>query len=133
MKLNFFRFWIPVLAVGAAVGLTQAQDKLLAPTYQEGKSYTLDVTQNMTMDMSKVGAAMGQPGMGKTVMTMTMGMEIDCVAHVAESLAERGVVKELKETSTHAAELNHELTRRTFFHFGIAHGVFHLARLYMLI
>ncbi|MEM7013264.1 MAG: DUF6263 family protein, partial [Verrucomicrobiota bacterium] len=55
-------------------------EKLLPPTYQVGKTYVFDVSQDMEMDMAEVGTALGQPGLEKTVVKMNIEMTAGCAA-----------------------------------------------------
>lgn len=57
-----------------------AQDKLLPPTYQAGKSYQMEMEQTIEMDMSAMGQAGGQE-IGKMTTSMIMGMSIACEKH----------------------------------------------------
>ena len=73
--------YLILLSLAALGGVsTQAQDKLLPPTYQVGKTYTFEVKQDMEMDMAEVGKALGQPAMGKTTVKMIMEMVASCEA-----------------------------------------------------
>ncbi|MFT5469188.1 MAG: hypothetical protein ACI8UO_004303 [Verrucomicrobiales bacterium] len=69
-------FMLSLLALFAASA--QAQ-KLLPPTYEIGKEYIFVMDQDMVMDMTTLGAAVGQP-MGKMVVKMKMEMSATCVA-----------------------------------------------------
>src|SRR6056297_434567 len=57
-----------------------AQEKLLPPTYQAGKSYQLEMEQDIVMDMSAMGQAGGQE-VGKMTTSMDMGMLLECEKH----------------------------------------------------
>lgn len=63
----------------AFLASSQAQDKLLPPTYQVGKQYNFVMDQDMVMDMTAMGAAVGQE-MGKMVVKMKMEMTATCTA-----------------------------------------------------
>lgn len=90
MKLTSHSLLIPVLALGAAIS-TQAQEKLLPPTYQIGKEYVLESKQEMEMDMGAIGAALGQPNLaGKTTTQMVMEITSRCEKH---SVPNQRVVK----------------------------------------
>lgn len=82
MKSNFLHQWMICLVIGFAVCNAQAQDKLLGPAYQIGKSYQMVTTQNMEMDMAAIGAALGggQAG-GKMVTEMKIVVDIECAKH----------------------------------------------------
>lgn len=74
------RLLILPLAFLFALTLSQAEEKLLPPTYIPGKEYVMEQQQKMEMDMAAVGAATGMP-MGKTVMDMTFDMKMRCTKH----------------------------------------------------
>lgn len=68
-----------VLGAGFAAASANAQ-KLLPPTYQVGKAYVFEVSQDMELDMAEVGAALGNPGLGKTDVNMNVEITASCAA-----------------------------------------------------